>query len=180
MGAKRQWLGDSTPPFLQWLAERIVPNHAGRTHAGDPIIVCEDFVVAECTLHFDVVTLEHLAEGFHVFAFLISPAMLGEPVQRERLYMVMLRKDRLDWHHAVKGNLQASFQSIFERKPVLCPQDKFRAPDAKVQSYIAKLVGKGHLPECSRSSKQWSCYQAMPCVGRRMSIEMLFTSLVST
>ncbi|CAJ1460618.1 unnamed protein product, partial [Effrenium voratum] len=85
---------DSTLPFAQWLAERVAPQS-----------VAEDSVLAECTSLFDVDTLAELTQGtFTVTPLTVSPACFGEPVERKRLYTVLPRAGRLQWHPSPSGD----------------------------------------------------------------------------
>ena len=75
MGSRRGWFGSSTLPFLQWLSERLQFG--------------EDAVIAENTLQFDLASLQEMvASHFTVDVLRVSPSLVGEPVERQRLYII--------------------------------------------------------------------------------------------
>ena len=149
MGEKLGWLGNSTLAFCQWLAERLQAS--------------EHFCIAECTQHFDLDSLRLLVEDkFHVYAMILSPVLFGQPIERKRLYMIFLDKDKLKWREEIESKgVAAAFQSMFQREVMMCGTDMFRAPHEEVQQHVAGMARRNHLPPTSRSGKPWSCYQAM-------------------
>ena len=160
MGGRRGWFGRSTLPFVQWLAERLQFD--------------EDIVLAENTPQFDVRTLADMtAEKFAIETFFLSPTLFGEPVERRRLYIVMLRKSARRWIPSLlqkegqRRKLQRVFEDVFHRNIVMPLDEKFRAPQAEVQQYIRLLAEKNHLPATTRSGQPWSCYQAVSAATRR-------------
>ena len=127
----------------------------------------EDIVVGENTLNFDVATLEEMtAHQFNLECLNVSPTLMGEPVERRRLYICMLRKGKRRWRHellrqGLGETWQEVFEAVFQRNIVMTAADKFRAPALGVKNYIAKLAEQQHLPKNTRSGKDWSCFQAV-------------------
>ena len=149
------WLGMSVLPFLQWLCERMTFQ--------------EDVVVGENVPQFDVETMTQMvADVYDVYKFDISPSMLGEPVERKRLYLILLHKNKRQWRRvSVAENPHAAFLQLFHRNIMMSPDKKFRAPQTLVKEYVNKLAAASHLPSVSRSGNAWSCYQAMSAARRR-------------
>ena len=164
MGSEKGWYGDSTLPFMQWVAERFA---------------CEEhIIIAENTLQFDRKTFAKILEPKYSLSCLsVSPAMLGEPVQRQRWYMIALRKGQRRWRRRGLSDadaeqpadsfLQRWFEDMFAKSVQMCPEQKFRAPPSLVQDFVKGLVVASTLPETSRSGQAWSCYQAMSAALRR-------------
>ena len=155
MGAKKGWYGASTPAYMQWLAER---KQFG-----------EEIVIGENTLNFDVETQRQMVADTHtVDCIQVSPSLFGEPIERQRLYIVMLRKNKRRWaRHMMRDmNLQDFFNQVFARKILMCVDDKFRAPQAAVQEYVSGLADAQRLPPTTSSGKPWSCYLAMSSAAR--------------
>ena len=142
----------SSLPFMQWLAERFAFG--------------EDIIVAENTQKFDWPHFASIVEAEWDFSVLqVSPTLLGEPVERRRLYMTLLRKGQRRWQSCAQ-NRRALFEELFARRVLLCPEDKFRASSVEVQEYITALADAQNLPEFTKSGKAWSCYQAMSSACR--------------
>ena len=92
MGIGLKFLGPSSLPFAQWVAER--------KRFREPV------VVAECTTNFDFFQLQRMMEPEYpsekIVLFLkVSPVMLGEPVERVRMYMIFL-SDEMTWRQPVE------------------------------------------------------------------------------
>ena len=151
---RRGWCGNTLPPFCQWLAERMQFD--------------KDCVIGENTLGFDVETLAEIvkAHGFTCDALQVSPALLGEAVERKRLYIIMLRKSRLQWRKTAANDLQASFSALFGNAVLMAPAEKFRAPPTMVDEYVSGLASSAKLPATTRSGRKWSCFQAMSAAVR--------------
>ena len=161
MGARRGWLGSSTPAFTQWLAERLQLQD-------------EDLVICENTSNFDLEGMQAMVQDqFEVQSLSVSPSLFGEPLERRRLYIIMLRKGLRRWKpHVLLGedgqraSLQEVFDRTFRRSTVMCADDKFRAPPDVVTEYIRKLAVKNNLPVKTSSGREWSCYQAITSAVR--------------
>ena len=179
MGNRRGWFGDSLLPFVQWLAERLTFK--------------EDVAVCENTPAFDVETLSQMVAGTYDVAVLkLSPTVLGEPVERKRLYIILLRRDTRRWKadligHAAAASaaktarsttsggkrcqgldkqLQRLFEQTFKRNVVMTVGDKFRAPEFSVRNFVERLAESNNLPPTTASGKPWSCFQAMSRAAR--------------
>eukprot|EP00439_Symbiodinium_sp_Y106_P043674 s5556_g5.t1 len=91
MGIGLKFLGPSSLPFAQWVAER--------KRFREPV------VVAECTTNFDFFQLQRMMEPEYPseksFVLKVSPVMLGEPVERVRMYMIFL-SDEMTWRQPVE------------------------------------------------------------------------------
>ncbi|CAE7825398.1 SHE10 [Symbiodinium sp. CCMP2456] len=128
MGSSKKWLGESMPIFMEWARERLLS--------------LEDMIIVECVDAFDS---DMLGELFHVSYNLevlrISPTLFGEPVERQRKYMILLKKDKLAWTRHLSG------------------QEKFRAPEHEVQEYKLGLAAQKHMPLCNEKGRQWSFFQ---------------------
>ena len=154
MGSRRGWYGLSTPPFMQWLSERLAYE--------------EDVVIGENTKGFDGKTLAKLVQEYYdTYILEVSPTLLGEPCERQRLYFVLLHKRKRRFRHQwVAEDVQGRFEAVFRKEVVMSPHLKFRAPEAAVTAYIEKLAATHHLPFKPRSGKSWSCYQSMSAAMR--------------
>lgn len=159
MGLRKQWLGDSAVAFAQWARERYVGG--------------EDFIVVECTLGFDDEALEHvLKKRFTLTTLLVSPTLFGDPVDRQRKYMVLLRKGQLAWLPEVanfEGGAQGSFERIYAREMAMSGIGRFRAPQHLIDEHIERMAMQRGLPK-RRGGKPWSFFQAM-CPGMQASVK---------
>ena len=113
-----------------------------------------------------------IAHQFDLECLNVSPSLMGEPVERRRLYICMLRKGKRRWRHellrqGLGETWQEVFEAVFQRNIVMTAADKFRAPALGVKNYIAKLAEQQHLPKNTRSGKDWSCFQAVSRAVRR-------------
>ena len=160
MGSRRGWFGSSTLPFLQWLSERLQFG--------------EDAVIAENTLQFDLASLQEMvASHFTVDVLRVSPSLVGEPVERQRLYIIFLKRGKRQWSRRLVSecekenkSLQEYFESIFARRVSMLPDEKFRAPAEAVRSAIKKMEESQRLPPTTSSGKPWSCFQACTAAVR--------------
>ena len=167
MGGRKGWFGLSTPAFVQWLAERMQFDE-------DDCIICEN------TPTFDLQTLAALtAEKWHMQVISVSPTLFGIPVERKRIYIILLRKGKMRFQglasnsssqcQAGKTNwllLQERFESVFHRNLVMTVGSQFRAPDSCRERNVQDLVRAQKLPPTTASGKQWSCYQAVSSAVR--------------
>lgn len=162
MGARKGWFGKSLLPFTQWLAERLQFN-------------CDDVILAENTPLFDMETLAQMTEHkWWLYVLHVSPKLLGEPVERKRVYIILLRKDRVRFVDGVltehvdcpAGSPQKVFDLTFERNVRMSAGDKFRASVEHVNHFIARQAADRKLPPTTRSGKTWSCYQAVTAAVR--------------
>ena len=155
MGSKTGWLGESTPIFMQWVRERKLS--------------LEDLVIVECVLHFDHEMLaELLQDEYDLKVVRVSPVLFGEPTERHRKYMLLLRKGRLTWHPSVEddeGEIEAAFNRLFARTAGLPVECKFRAPASYLDDFCDDLAIRMKMPRRTSSGKRWSCFQlATPAV----------------
>ena len=155
MGQGSQWLGESLLPFVQWCKERLVMQ--------------EDLILVECVLNFDDTMLAELfAEDYDLLTLRVSPTLLGEPVERGRKYMILLRKEKLEWHPAIaKANavergslrLESAFSRLFARTLRMSGDMKFRAPQDDIAARLQTLAAAKKLPRATRSGRGWSSFQ---------------------
>ena len=165
MGAGRQWLGDSCPVMMEWVRERLLAT--------------EEVVIAECVLGFDSDTLAMLLKDVYEMTVLrLSPVLFGEPVARQRKFMVLLRKGKLRWQQGISDyGVEDAFSRIFARTLCMHAESKFRAPKEHLTGYLADLAEKQGMPASTRHGKSWSCFQlATPAV--RQSIQDHESALV--
>ena len=165
MGGRKGWFGLSTPPFVQWLAERMQFDE-------DDCIVCEN------TPAFDLNTLaEIMAEKWHMQVIHVSPTLFGLPIERKRIYIILLRKGKLRFAGLASSSIQQAddtnffllqnhFDTVFHRNTVMTMGSHFRAPDSFRKGHIEDLVQVQKLPPTSASGKHWSCYQAVSAAVR--------------
>ncbi|CAL1149503.1 unnamed protein product [Cladocopium goreaui] len=127
MGKNLGWFGSSCLPFMQWLSERMIFQ--------------EDMVLGENVKNFDFESMaDMVADIYDVYRFEISPSLLGHPSERQRLYLLMLHKEKRQWRRdSVAANPQAAFEAMFGRETFM----------------------SNFLPETTSTGKNWSCYQAM-------------------
>ena len=167
MGGRKGWFGLSTPAFVQWLAERMQFDE-------DDCILCEN------TPTFDIKTLSELtAEKWHMQVISVSPTLFGIPVERKRIYIILLRKGKLRFQglggvgcgqeQAEQNHfflLQERFDSVFHRNTVMTVGSQFRAPESFQKRHVQDLVQAQKLPSTTASGKQWSCFQAVSAAVR--------------
>ena len=162
MGAQKGWLGSSSIPWAQWCAERL---HAANMNT-------EDFVIAECTRTFDAAHFETLVSPkFHFAVLHVTPELLGEPVCRNRIYMILLAKNKRAW---VPEVLQRSVQEVFEQtfgsSVIMHVMEKFRAPAHDVAAFVEAAGKKQRMPNASASGRKWS-YLQVASASMRASIK---------
>ncbi|CAE7288801.1 unnamed protein product [Symbiodinium sp. KB8] len=147
MGSAHGWLGQGMPIFMQWARERMVS--------------LEDLIIVECVPQFDSEMMGELfANHYNLDVLQFGPTLFGEPVERPRKYMILTRKDKLQWRAQIEDfGVQDAFFRIFARKVCMEGQCKFRAPDDYIESQLQDLARAQSLPPRSRSGKQWSFYQ---------------------
>ena len=129
-GSKCKWHGDAALPWCQWVTERIRCQ--------------EDVILCECTPGFDHHLLGELLKGTHdMQTLLVGPDVLGEPVLRTRLFMVLLKRSSRVWDDATQiAGVQERFESIFAHATVMSPLEKFRAPESEVHDYLKVMAEK--------------------------------------
>eukprot|EP00438_Fugacium_kawagutii_P018544 Skav204349 [mRNA] locus=scaffold3936:119677:121146:+ [translate_table: standard] len=146
MGFQYLWLGQGTKPFKQWLRERL--------------LALEDVLVVECVWGFDSdKTAEFLEEYYSMTVLRISPTLFGEPVERQRKYMLLLKKDKLAWLECVALDVQQAFDRLFARAIRMLGEQKFRSPKVDTVHHLASQIEKRRMPACSRTGKPWSFFQ---------------------
>lgn len=99
----------------------------------------EDIVVCESTLNFDV---EMTAHQFDLECLNVSPTLMGEPVERRRLYICMVCKGKRRWrrwrHELLRQGWGETwlevFETVFQRSFVMTAAGKFRAPALGVKN----------------------------------------------
>ena len=143
------------PIFMQWLRERQVAQ--------------EDAIVVECVPGFDHQMLEELlAQDYSLAVLKFSPTLFGEPVERIRKYMVLLKKRALEWHPAIQQHgVEESFLNFFARTMRVTGTSKFRAPAEEISAYLEDRALRQKLPSRTRSGKHWSCYQLLSAAMRK-------------
>ena len=168
MGLGLKFLGESALPFAAWCAsmKQMVP----------------DVIIAECTQTFDFDHLRTLLQPEYPsersLELSISPHDLGEPLTRNRKYMLFLSQ-RCCWmvpgcdgsqeKDDTQQTLSSFFQQLFKhQEAVLAPCSKFRAPPETVQAHVRKLAQKNHLPPTTTSGREWSYAQACTAATRAM------------
>ena len=128
MGCSEGWLGKTSLIFAQWLAEQMETPE-------------QDFLVTECTNNFDA---EHFAclvsDRYELTVIHVSPELLGEPTQRNRMCMILLDKSRRQWR--LQASAQEVYEKTFRRRPCMNVLEKVRAPDSLVREFINKMVAK--------------------------------------
>ena len=152
-GLRKNWLGPSTTVFMQWARERMLCK--------------EDLIVVECVVPFDSDMLSELFQAdYDLHVLLTTPALFGDPVERQRKYMLMFKKNRLAWRADVCAcGVQAAFDRLFARTMLMMGSQKFRAPQDEIREYVPEQARRRHLPARSRSGQAWSFYQvASPAV----------------
>ena len=155
MGKGMKSLGSGVFPFLQWARERMMGK--------------ESAFVAECVAPFDHVLLgEIFSKHFSLHVLHISPTLFGEPVERQRKYMLLLAKDKLRWHPKVaRLGVQVSFERLFSRVLKMKGTDKFRAPDVVVAEHLTAMAAKAGLPERRRNGQVWSSFEVLPQAAQK-------------
>ena len=164
MGHQRRWLGDSMPVFAQWARERMMS--------------LEDIIIVECVVEFDSDLLgEMFARHYSLRVLRFSPTLFGEPVARERKYMVLLKKDRLEWRADIEQfGVAETFLRLFARTVRMSGHEKFRAKQEDVSAYLESLAAQRRLPSRTRSGKAWSFWQ-LASPSMRASIQAHETAL---
>ena len=151
MGVGLGWLGDSALPFAQWAAERL----------RSAWLNLEDVVICECTPNFDAAHFQALMGcDFHMQVLYVSPNMLGEPVSRNRVYMLLLNKRTRVWSEEVEStSAQEVYDETFFAQVVMPLLEKFRAPQHEVDDQVRRLTVKQNLPNATSSGRKWSFLQ---------------------
>ena len=106
-GRRKNWLGPSTPVFMQRARERLFCK--------------EDLIIVECVVPFDSEMLSELFQAdYDLHVLVTTPSLFGEPVERQRKYMLLFKKDRLAWRDDVCAyGVQAAFDRLFARTRVM-------------------------------------------------------------
>eukprot|EP00434_Breviolum_minutum_P045092 symbB.v1.2.040355.t1/scaffold7167.1/size12942/2 len=154
MGGKKKWLGDSVFPFMQWARDRALAK--------------EDVILVECTLAFDSESLRELFEKEYTLEVLrVSPTLFGEPDERQRKYMLLIRKDKLQWCRSVADHgAEKVFYQVFARTFHMLGQEKCRAPQTEVAEHLQDCVQQRHLPPAATAlatcKSQWQAMEFLP------------------
>lgn len=143
LGNVDNWLGDSALVFLSWLAQHIVE---------EPM----DLMVCECVTNFDDQMLGELAgaEGYALTTFRVSPEMFGFPATRQRKYMILFRKEKLQWQETVVDPV-SYFNRLFERPLVMQADVFWCAPEALVNRFHQEWARSKHLPANQQRGSSW-------------------------
>ena len=154
MGNQLQWLDSSSLPWAQWCSARLKRQ--------------EDWVVCECTELFDAQTFsEIVGEVYNLHTILVSPEMIGEPIRRRRMYMLLIHKSRWQFCESVQmQSAQEVFEQLFQMQVVLPVTAKFRADASELASFMEDLLRRQNMPGKSRSGKAWSYMQACSSASR--------------
>ncbi|CAE7219964.1 unnamed protein product [Symbiodinium sp. CCMP2592] len=147
MGSAQGWLGQGMPIFMQWARERMV--------------ALEDVIIVECVPRFDSEMMGELfASHYNLDILQFGPTLFGEPVERPRKYMILTRKDKLQWRSQIQEfGVQDAFFRIFARTVCMEGHSKFRAPEDYVELQRQEFVKAQNMPPRTRSGKPWSFYQ---------------------
>ena len=144
---------------MQWCRERLMS--------------LEDIIIVECVCHFDSDLLAELfAAEYTLDCGQFSPTLFGEPVERQRKYMVMLRRGRVEWHPVIaEKGVQDSFLRLFARTLRMSCQSKFTATQEERASYLEACAVSRRLPARTRTGKCWSFFQLSPRFVRECILE---------
>lgn len=138
-------------------------------HAGpDQGLAKEDVILVECTLAFDSESLRELFEKEYTLEVLrVSPTLFGEPDERQRKYMLLIRKDKLQWCRSVADHgAEKVFYQVFARTFHMLGQEKCRAPQTEVAEHLQDCVQQRHLPPAATAlatcKSQWQAMEFLP------------------
>ena len=155
MGSGDGWFGASAIIYLVFVRECLMAAY--------------DFIILECTAHFDTRGLEPFEHLYHIVVLTFSPTLLGFPASRVRKYMMLLNKKR--WRFMLQaeefGHMKL-FEALFGRRVVLNGWQMCRAPTEKVENYLALMAERRGMPPRRASGRPWSSYQVMSGSLRRM------------
>ena len=146
MGSSQKWLGESMPIFMEWARERLLS--------------LEDMIIVECVIGFDSDMLGELfRDSYNLEVLRVSPTLFGEPVERQRKYMILLKKDKLRWLPEVaQYGVEHAFCRLFARTMHLSGQEKFRAPEHEIQEHRFDVAAKKQMPKYDARGREWSFF----------------------
>ena len=124
------WLDPESIPCVAWI-------HSLRLSA-------PSIVVNECTPFFDVEVLERVFAKTHHFATIVfGPAAMGIPINRDRRYTVLVRKDRCQ---ELKLLAETDFKQLVSA-PLVAPASLFlRAPAGAIKQLLDQMGLSRGLP----------------------------------
>ena len=146
VGSSQKWLGESMPIFMEWARERLLS--------------LEDMIIVECVIGFDSDMLGELfRDSYNLEVLRVSPTLFGEPVERQRKYMILLKKDKLRWLPEVaQYGVEHAFCRLFARTMHLSGQEKFRAPEHEIQEHRFDVAAKKQMPKYDARGREWSFF----------------------
>ena len=155
MGTGDGWFGQSAIIYLGFVRECLIANY--------------DFIILECTSHFDTRGLSPFEHLYDILVFKFSPTLLGFAASRVRKYMMLIHKQRFRFlqQAADFGHFEL-FESLFGRIVKLKGIDLCRAPAEDIDDYKKMLARRRGMPECRNSGRMWSSYQVLSGSLRRM------------
>ena len=140
MGKQFGWLDPASIPFLVLTSDILVAKYA--------------FVIIECTPGFDVDALVMLFPECTVRAVTFSPHQLGFPQRRERVYVVVLRDEKLKWR--LDYNIKNFSDQFFREHLLFDAEDYLRAPESSLSEFRKFLASAQHMPEhVDGGGSQW-------------------------
>ena len=124
MGKHSGWSGRTCTSFLAWLLMRLERD--------------EDYVIIENVCSFPVDEIEALlGSRFSMRVLMITPVMGGMPVNRRRMYMLLINKARWQWRKGLGDDqsCQEAYEALFTEPCVLTGEDMCRAPPELILSH---------------------------------------------
>ena len=120
MGLQKGWFGKSLHTFLQWCRDLLYDM--------------PDWAIGACVVGFDCdILIELIGHVFAVYVLFIDPQKQGVPARRRRKYMLMLRRNKLQWIKWITDRgVQQSFDCLFDRPTALVADALMRAPQTMV------------------------------------------------
>ena len=155
MGSGDGWFGQSALIYFCFMREIAIAQW--------------DFIILECTQHFDIRGLEPLAVWYTYADFCFSPTLLGFPCSRVRKYMMLIHKARYKFiQQATDFGHYKLFEMVFGRSVVMKGIDLCRAPAEDLQKRKDELATERRMPLVRASGLPWSWYQVLSASTRRM------------
>ena len=141
-GARRNWAGDDTLPFIIWCFSIL--------RAGP------DVVIQECTPQFDLTYFRQILEDCYTIQHrVICPSQLGFPVSRARQWAIAVRTSKWTLLEQFDG---PSFENMFYREIMLNADVYFQttaAGDAEVAQLITRRAKRRGLTPHQSDGQPW-------------------------
>ena len=128
--------------------ERIHAVWAGERKAASMLHRCEDLFVSECShLYMAQEKLSALQKSHTIVSVQTSPHRLGFPTNRLRTFTAGVSLETMVWVGPPAGEVQSSFDALFNKACVLTGEEYFIAPTEEIiQEQIAMARARGtHL-----------------------------------